>query len=222
MRKRLTLIIASVLIAALAAVLIACGDGSSSSHNMDGMDHNFVTTAATAAEPEAIDRAFVSQMIPHHEMAVEMAEDAQEMSEHSEIKTTADAIISGQTKEITQLRAIAERLDVEPASMGGSHQTMMKDAQTLGLSVNDMGMHMDMDSLEDAKPFDKAFIDAMIPHHQGAIRMANAQLKGGSDSELNKIATAIVAAQTKEIKQMNSWRKDWYGKSSPAGGVPTS
>ncbi len=79
---------------------------------------------------------------------------------------------------------------------------------------------MDMKALMGAKPLDRAFFDMMIPHHQGAIRMARSELARGSDPKLKAIAKAIVAAQTKEIKQMNSWRAQWYGAPSPAGGVP--
>jgi uncharacterized protein (DUF305 family) len=35
-----------------------------------------------------------------------------------------------------------------------------------------MGMMMDPQQLANQKPFDEAFIDAMIPHHQSAIEMA--------------------------------------------------
>lgn len=35
-----------------------------------------------------------------------------------------------------------------------------------------LGMAGDMSALDGAQPFDRAFIDAMVPHHQGAIRMA--------------------------------------------------
>lgn len=34
------------------------------------------------------------------------------------------------------------------------------------------------------------------------------------------LAQAIVDAQSREIEEMNSWREDWYGSASPAGGVP--
>ena len=74
--------------------------------------------------------------------------------------------------------------------------------------------------LKNSKQFDKTFIDQMIPHHQGAIRMARVQLDKGKDPQLRKLATAIIAAQSKEIEQMNSWRMDWYGAESTAGGVP--
>jgi uncharacterized protein (DUF305 family) len=79
-----------------------------------------------------------------------------------------------------------------------------------------------MDELDGAKPFDRKFIDMMITHHQGAIRMARAELAKGTSARLRTIARAIVAAQKREILQMNSWRKAWYGATSPSGGIPPS
>lgn len=224
MKTKTTRAALALLLAGVATFVAACGgnDSSSSHSSMTDMDHGGSMTSTMAAKAGGVEQAFVSQMVPHHQMAVQMAKDAQTMAEHAQIKSLADDIVSAQTSEISQLEGIAKRIDVTPAAMGGEDQ-MMSDAKTLGMSADEMGMSMDMDSLMKAKPFDRAFIDMMIPHHQGAIRMARAVLdQGTADAELQKIATAIVAAQTKEIKQMNSWRKAWYGAVSPAGGVPPS
>ena len=109
----------------------------------------------------------------------------------------------------------------EPSG-GKMSETMMRDLDTLGVTPEESGMAMDMHELHHAKPFDKAFIDMMIPHHAGAIRMARAERAKGTDSQLRKLASAIIRDQAKEIRQMNAWRKAWFGKSSPAGGVPTA
>lgn len=53
---------------------------------------------------DEFDRAFLSEMIVHHEGAVEMAEAALTNAKHSEIKNMANAIISAQTSEIEQMR----------------------------------------------------------------------------------------------------------------------
>jgi len=79
-----------------------------------------------------------------------------------------------------------------------------------------------MDELDGAKPFDRTFIDMMITHHQGAIRMARAKPAKGGNAQLRTIARAIVSAQKREITEMNRWRKQSYGGSSPSGGVPAS
>jgi uncharacterized protein (DUF305 family) len=101
-----------------------------------------------------------------------------------------------------------------------AHEQMMRDADTLGLSMDRMGMSMDMNELDGAKPFDRKFIDMMIEHHQGAIRMARAERAKGSDAQLRRIAAGIITAQAAEIRQMNAWRERWYGSTSPSGGVP--
>jgi uncharacterized protein (DUF305 family) len=52
---------------------------------------------------------------------------------------------------------------------------------------------------------DRDFVVNMIPHHQGAVTMAQTELKYGSDPSLKKLATDIVAAQEKEIAFMKAW-----------------
>jgi uncharacterized protein (DUF305 family) len=47
----------------------------------------------------------------------------------------------------------------------------------MGMSDAEMGMDMDPAMLEDAEPFDRAFIDMMVPHHKGAVAMAKQLLK---------------------------------------------
>lgn len=66
-----------------------------------------------------------------------------------------------------------------------------------------------------AVPFDRAFIDGMVPHHEGAIEMAKAaRLAGLSQADLVQIADDVVRTQLEEIDEMRGWRKDWFG--SPA------
>jgi uncharacterized protein (DUF305 family) len=175
------------------------------------------------ATATATDKAFVREMIPHHMMATEMAAMAEMQGQHAEIRALAKRIITTQSAEITRLKAIAKTLGVTPATMpknGNMSTQTMDDLATLKVSMDQSGMMMNMSELDGAKPFDRKFIDMMIPHHQGAIRMARAELAHGKNAKLRSIATSIVANQAKEITQMNSWRKTWYGKTSPAGGVP--
>jgi uncharacterized protein (DUF305 family) len=76
----------------------------------------------------------------------------------------------------------------------------------------DHSMVMDL-GLADAN-YDLRFIDAMIPHHQGAIVMAKEAQQKSQRPEIKKLADEIISAQNQEITQMQKWRKAWYPKAS--------
>jgi uncharacterized protein (DUF305 family) len=66
------------------------------------------------------------------------------------------------------------------------------------------GMDHNISMLETADPFDPAFLEMMIPHHEGAITMAKAQLANGSDHELKQLAQGIITAQQREIDEIRA------------------
>jgi uncharacterized protein (DUF305 family) len=185
---------AIALVAVIAVVVLVSGDD-------DG-----------SAEPSETDGAFIAEMVPHHEAAIEMASVAVERAQHPEVKQLAQAIIETQGEEIDELSSIHERLFDEPVAAA--------DHGSLGLSEAEMGGHGDAFMLAEAEEFDREFIDMMVPHHQGAIRMARIELDEGEDEALRHLAEEIIAAQSREIEEMNRWRTDWYGEPSPAGGMP--
>ena len=57
--------------------------------------------------------------------------------------------------------------------------------------------------------FDKAFIEMMIAHHDGAIKMAQLAASRAKHDEVKTLAKAVVSAQTSEINDMYKWQKDW-------------
>ena len=94
---------------------------------------------------------------------------------------------------------IAAVLTLAVAGCGGDDGSSAPPAQT---------------SAAGAVPFDRAFIDGMVPHHEGAIEMAEAAKAAAlSEPELVEIADAIIATQQQEIDQMKAWRADWFGSS---------
>lgn len=54
---------------------------------------------------------------------------------------------------------------------------------------------------------DADFVMGMIPHHQGAVDMAEILVKNGKDKELRRLGKDIIAAQKKEIAFMEAWLK---------------
>lgn len=73
-------------------------------------------------------------------------------------------------------------------------------------------MRMDMDLGSADADFDKRFVDAMIPHHEGAVVMANDVLQKSNRPEVLQLARNIITSQQAEIEQMQQWRKAWYGR----------
>lgn len=58
--------------------------------------------------------------------------------------------------------------------------------------------------------FDKAFIEGMIAHHDGAIQMAQLALENAKRQEIKDMAKNIISAQTAEINQMKIWQQTWF------------
>jgi uncharacterized protein (DUF305 family) len=64
---------------------------------------------------------------------------------------------------------------------------------------------------------DQHFIEQMIPHHEGAIAMADLALEKATRPEIKTLAEAILKAQTAENQEMRAWYQDWFGKNVPTG-----
>jgi uncharacterized protein (DUF305 family) len=128
-----------------------------------------------------------------------MAEVSLENAEHPELMQLAENVISTQQAEIEQLRSIKEQDFVTsevPMQMSPEEMEMM-------------GME-DPAELANQRPFDEAFINAMIPHHESAIEMAQVALAESDNPAIRDLAGRIVDDQTREIEQMRGWLEEWY------------
>jgi uncharacterized protein (DUF305 family) len=59
---------------------------------------------------------------------------------------------------------------------------------------------------------DKAFLDEMIIHHEGAVEMAQSVLRSSQRPELRAFAQEIISAQSQEIEKMKKWNTEWFGQ----------
>jgi uncharacterized protein (DUF305 family) len=175
-------------------------DHSQMGHGSMGMGSKGMARQMVMENGKYSDERFIDSMVPHHQGAIEMAEVALENTEHEEIKELSRNIISSQQAEIQELKSIKKE-------EFGTSQVPMEMSQE---QMRSMGMMMDPQNLANKEPFDKAFIDAMIPHHQSAIEMAQVALKKSENPRIKELAENIVNAQKREIEQMKQWRKEWY------------
>jgi uncharacterized protein (DUF305 family) len=90
-------------------------------------------------------------------------------------------------------------------------QMMYDDTQVTDHSTHSVNMDDTMSGMTnglDGKigtEFDRAFLSEMIVHHEGAVSMAKKALISSKDKNVRMLSTEIIAAQEKEIAEMNSW-----------------
>ncbi len=70
----------------------------------------------------------------------------------------------------------------------------------------DRKMMKDMSAPSYTGGADKDFVAHMIPHHKGAVGMAQVELKYGKDPDMKRLARNIVRAQDEEIAYMTKWQ----------------
>lgn len=148
------------------------------------------------------DAMFIEEMIPHHEDAIAMAELALDRAEHPEIEQLARDIIETQSAEIAQMRDwYRDWFDADVPELGGSSRIMGRGR---------MGVPVDLEDLAEADPFDKAFIEAMVPHHQMGIMMSQMARSNTSRPEMRDLNESIIDGQSAEIAKMQEWYEEWY------------
>lgn len=167
-----------------------------------------------ALKGDDYDKAFIDDMIIHHQGAVEMAGLALESTDRQEILDLSRDIIAAQAREITDM----ERWQQGWGYPTPDHSTMDHSSHgSMGINMN-MSDHMDMmmDELKGktGAEFDKAFLEQMIIHHQGALDMAAPGKDSAKHQEIKDLSIAVVEAQTKEIAQMKQWLASWNFKSN--------
>lgn len=157
------------------------------------------------------DLRFIDGMILHHQGAVVMAQEVQQKSTRPEIKKLATDIIVAQQEEISKMKAWRTSWYPNAANTPMGYSSSMGHMMPMSQEqMNTMMMSGDLGAADNQ--FDLRFINAMIPHHEGALVMAKDALAKSPRPEIKQLAEAILSSQTGEINQMKKWRKDWYNQ----------
>jgi uncharacterized protein (DUF305 family) len=199
----------------LAGVLAGCSSndmpGMPGMSGMHGMSSSPAAGDADSSTHNAQDVAFAQMMIVHHKGAIEMADLAETKATMPDVQKLAASIKSAQQPEIDEMTGW---LNVwgEPVTMPGMSGSMPSASPSDGGASDPMATSMpgmtpqDMHSLQNASgmDFDRQFLTLMVQHHQGAIDMANTEVKSGKSPQATALAKSIIDSQSKEIQQMNS------------------
>ena len=145
---------------------------------MMGMDHSAMMVSS--------EREFVAGMIPHHQEAVDTANEVLARGGSTpEIRTLAEEIVTAQETEIAMLKEWHLAWYGEAYVEGNTYLPMMRDLSQLA-----------------GTDLDKRFLEDMIPHHMGAIMMAQSVRPHIEHQEVTDMADAIMKTQTAEIELM--------------------
>ena len=155
------------------------------------------------------DLRFIDAMTPHHQGAIVMAKEALEKSQRPEIKQLARNIIADQNREIKEMKQWRQAWYPKASSIPMAYDAQM--GHMMAMSSQQMqGMMMEGDLGTADANFNLRFINAMTPHHQGAITMAKDALAKSKRPQVKQLAQAIITSQQQEINQMKQWRQTWY------------
>jgi len=174
----------------LAPVLVGCA-----TQDQDpGATPEQTATSAPAASVNDADKSFAAMMSVHHEQAIEMSDIVlAKQGIDTQVANLAEQIKEAQGPEIEKLQSWQQEWGVEE-----SH------------NMHDMGhgdgmmSEEDLQALQEAEGVDasKLFLEQMIAHHEGAVTMAEDQIRDGSYQPAIEMAEQVVNDQQAEIQQM--------------------
>lgn len=188
-------------VGAVAALLVGGAIGWAIGANTGGnhMQGSMAGMSETHHGMMALDqKEFLRMMVAHHQMAVDMAEAEIEVGKNPQVRALARRILGAQQREIRQMKAKYQQLY-------GTEVPPMTDDDTAMMGM--MGMAgMTAQSVSGADNPDQAFLRMMIPHHAGAILMADMVLNDTPDDAVEALAKTIIDDQSGEIAEMQKMR----------------
>ena len=158
--------------------------------------NDMMTRMDAQAKTQDPDHDYASQMVLHHEAAIQMAEEELRTGSNQEMKTTAQDIITKQRTEIGQFNAFTS-----------GHQPMqplVPQFNTVQKTNMDKMMAASDARQLTARP-DYDFAQLMVDHHQAAIDNSEALLQYGRNTTTRALAQAIIADQRREIAALQNW-----------------
>ncbi|MET1055095.1 MAG: DUF305 domain-containing protein [Pedobacter sp.] len=175
-------------------------------HGMAGMTSNnnvFVDIMNTmmmkmdeVPDGQSASKTFISQMMPHHEGAIAMADYEIRNGKNFDMIQLAKSIKAEQQSELVQMKLLLLQIDhtEQRPSMYGKEmditmQTMMKNMPAEKL-------------LQDT---DISFARVMLPHHQAAVDMARVILKYPENDQVSAFAKQLISNEQIEIEQMSNY-----------------
>lgn len=149
-----------------------------------------------AEKTNSISYNFIVQMIPHHLAAIEMSQNVLKYTTNTDLQKIASGIIEEQTKSIADMKQIQCRC----LNKTNFRQDLKSYQEEINRIIDTM-FH-EMQNAPAGNRINCDFMQEMIPHHCGAVRMSKTALQYCICPELKPILDAIISSQEKGISEM--------------------
>jgi uncharacterized protein (DUF305 family) len=169
-----------------------------------------------------VDHDFVAMMVAHHQGAIDMAEAELRYGQNEQLRRIAQEIVAEELQEIAAMRAASgEKLTPTEATLAASFAgtaagpgfsspgpadnvppSLKRERPFLAQNNAAMAKMINEMTIKPTGNIDRDFVAMMVPHHQGAIEMAQAELRYGREAQLRRIAQEIVVDQIQQISLM--------------------
>lgn len=146
-------------------------------------------------ESDNLDLNFITNMIPHHQGAVEASELLLKHSKNQKVRAIAQRIIKDQKAEIAEFEQLIPELKNQKKLYSPKEVTLYNNQAKADMEE----MSKVMSEVQLSNKIDRDFLSSMIPHHKGAIDASSEILKYTQNELVKEIAQRIIDAQEKEI-----------------------
>ena len=216
MKKTKTVASGVAVLAAVAAIGACSNSATKEATTSSASASTQTTTSVRAAAHNQADMNFVHMMIPHHQQAVEMSDIIlAKQGIDPRVVDLAKQIKAAQGPEIEKMQGWMSQRGPGMDHGGMSGMPGMDHGGMSGMpgmggmgdmaGMDGMMSSAEMDALKSAQGVDasKLFLTGMIKHHQGALTMAQDEIKNGQFPDAVTMAKSILDSQQKEIDTMN-------------------
>jgi uncharacterized protein (DUF305 family) len=138
-------------------------------------------------------------MVPYHQAAIAMSQVELTQGKNPMVRALAKAIMSAQQHEMAEFVQLAQQQYKVSPSITRAGPVGQLVGLPISMDVSTMGTE-----LQKAPNVDHAFLAMMIPHHAGAVMMADQEQKTGTSTPLKQLAGAIISSQSQQIGQMQA------------------
>lgn len=149
-----------------------------------------------APEAQSVSHRLILQMLPHHEAAVEMARELLQYTTCLPLQELADRIVVGQTRGIETMHDALPDCG-RPLNTGAE---LTRYAAREGCIRQTMLARMHAVCPEPS--INAGFLRQMLPHHEGAVEMAQNALRFPVCEALRPVLCGIIDTQTQELAEM--------------------